>query len=1062
MTPFSRRTFLGHASAASLCALGDLSYPRIAGAFAVTTLGESLHFPFPGQWSAFGRLIFQQTGNAVTLCDGFAISSESHAECDFRFRARAPEGTEQVQIWAGIRCRDRASRYVFGLRGGNNNDVYLARYAPEGGAKFLGIAPLGFHPEPGAWYNLRAVARNNRFHLYVNDESVPRINITDDTALWSEGGVALGGGWLPVEFRDVEAGGIGEADAAAFDALADRVWQPAGFDREIRRAQQRAAYRGASIAAFAQPRTEVSLDGKWLFSPDQELAAGAAPEAVDFDDKKSHVMDVPDFWTPTFSWLYGETSFSYLHDGLSISKGICDQFYEAEMSRLDNYTFDWKNTRSAWYRHSIELPEDLAGRRFELCFDAIAKVSEVWVNGTKVASHVGMFGEVKCDITGPVRPGRNIMAVHVMGRLAQGETSNQVMGVAVTVEVTSAMLNSLPHGMFREDASGIWQPVKLIVTGNTAITDVFIKPRLNGLDCELQVRNSAAEEVPVSVSYSIRSRKDRGLLHTSPPGEQQVLAAGTRDAKLAFSTPSLTPKLWSPQEPNLYDLEIELVSGGRVIDRRSFPVGFRTFSVQGNRLMLNGKPLWLRGGDHFPNSLKPNDATLAREFIRLAREGNVHATRSHTVPYNETWLAAADEGGMAVSYEGTWPWLMLEGDPPSSDLLRVWKEEFASLIAKYRNHPSIVIWTVNNEMKFEHSDQRQPERLKKKWVILTDMIKTMRSIDPTRPIVCDSSYCRKEVAAEYENLIVPEKYDDGDIDDAHRYPGWYEPSFFHFYQGEFGKSLAWPDRPLISQEMSTGYPRNDDGHCDRFYLFIHYTAQSLVGDEGYENRDPGIFLHRQTFMTKELAEVLRRTGRENCSGILHFAYLTWFKNVWNAETIQPWETYQGLKRALQPVLVSAELYGRHFYAGTTPSFRVCLLNDAEDFAGLPATKLSWQVRGSGKILASGNVPVDALPYYENRWLDVTMALPESLPSPRMDATFALRLEGGGKVFSENEYDIVLATRALGGGGTSRELRNSALRSQWCCSRGGAGISRGPRDPFTRNSHTRPGLDCRWR
>ena len=68
---------------------------------------------------------------------------------------------------------------------------------------------------------------------------------------------------------------------------------------------------------------------------------------------------------------------------------------------------------------------------------------------------------------------------------------------------------------------------------------------------------------------------------------------------------------------------------------------------------------------------------------------------------------------MGVSYEGTWPWLMLKGEPPDPQLLAVWKDEFASLLHKYRNHPSILLWTVNNEMKFPTFDKSDPRSAEK-------------------------------------------------------------------------------------------------------------------------------------------------------------------------------------------------------------------------------------------------------------------------------------------------------------------------------------------------------------
>jgi beta-galactosidase len=318
---------------------------------------------------------------------------------------------------------------------------------------------------------------------------------------------------------------------------------------------------------------------------------------------------------------------------------------------------------------------------------------------------------------------------------------------------------------------------------------------------------------------------------------------------------------------------------------------------------------------------------------------------------------------------------------------------------------------VNNEMKFEVLERKNPTLLREKWEVLSDMVRSIRKMDPTRPVVCDSSYCRQEVGAEYENLVRPSDFDDGDVDDAHRYYGWYDPSFFHLYHGEFGKKAAYPGRPLISQEMSTGYPRNDDGHPTRFYLFQHHTPQSLVGPEAYENRDPAFFLQRQSFMTKELAETIRRTNRTECSGVLHFAYVSWFKNVWNAKTIEPFPTYHALSDALQPVLVSAELYGRHFYSGSRTPIRVCIVNDSESGKELPAGRLIWQVKSGGNILATGALATSVVAYYTNLWGELVLSLPAELPSPRLNATLTLLLEVNGIVQSKNSYDITIGTHA---------------------------------------------------
>lgn len=771
-------------------------------------------------------------------------------------------------------------------------------------------------------------------------------------------------------------------------------------------------------------RTELSLDGNWLFKPDYELPAGQTPVQLDYDDQNWHVMPVPSFWTPALSWLHGEVGFPEF-DEFSKTKGVAESLYVQRIKQCDAFTFDWHKTSAAWYRHYVELPKNLEGRRFELSFDAIAKVSEIWVNGIKVGTHTGMFGEVKCDVTKAVHPGRNVLVVHVISKPnATGKTSNRVEGVAVTVEVTSAMLHSLPHGMFQDDVGGIWQPVKLTATAPVLVSDVFVEPGPHGADINLDILNSSPQAAQLEVNYTITSTQDGSLLYSNQEPHSYLAAAGD-SGHLKLTTPYLDPKLWSPQEPNLYNLNVRLTEQGREVDNYKVRFGFRTFTVDGGKFLLNGKPFWLRGANPFPNTLMPNDKILARRFMEIARKGNVSVTRSHIVPFTSTWLDAADETGMAVSFEGTWPWLMLEGAPPSDDLVQVWRNEFISLINEDRNHPSIILWTVNNEMKFEQFDQDNPASLKQKWTILDETIKAMRRADPTRPIVADSSYVRKEAQRGYQTLVQPEGLDDGDVDDTHRYYGWYNESFFNLYDGEFTRKST-PGRPFISQEMSAGYPNNDDGHPVRFYLFKNYTPQALVGDDAYENADPAIFLKRQAFMTKGLAETLRRTSHETAAGVLYFSYITWFQTPWSADQIKPWPAYYALKTALQPVLVSAELYGRHFYAGSTIRRRVCIVNDAENFKTISNGQLIWEFQSGGQILAQGKIDVTPVKYYENRWLDVDFATPTNLPAPRVDGQLVLRLEVAGKILSENNYDVTIASM----GWTQGDLDKKSVVQLW--------------------------------
>ena len=377
-------------------------------------------------------------------------------------------------------------------------------------------------------------------------------------------------------------------------------------------------------------------------------------------------------------------------------------------------------------------------------------------------------------------------------------------------------------------------------------------------------------------------------------------------------------------------------------------------------------------------------------------------------------MAAADRNGIGVSFEGTWSWLMIHSTPiPDRRLLEMWRNEFLGLLKKYRNHPSLLFWTVNNEMKFYDNDSNL-ERAKEKYRIISDVVKEMRRIDPTRPICFDSNYQAKnkdkKYGADFMNSI-----DDGDIDDMHGYYNWYDYSLFRFFNGEFQKQFKMADRPLISQEMSTGYPNNETGHPTRSYQLIHQNPYTLIGYEAYDWADPASFLKTQAFITGELAETLRRSN-DQASGIMHFALMTWFRQTYDYQNIEPYPTYYALKRALQPVLVSAELWGRNLYAGEKLPTRIYVVNDRENGTDLQPSLLRWEIQDeTGKCLASGKEKVPVVKHYEHYYFEPTIQLPICLPADKTKAKLILKLTENGLPVSANEYELLLSRKEWNAG-----------------------------------------------
>ncbi|MBQ8522017.1 MAG: glycoside hydrolase family 2 [Bacteroides sp.] len=934
------------------------------------------------------------------------------------FKARAPKDAEQVQIWAGFRTHNRFDRYVVGIKGGLQDDLYLMRTGYMGTDEFMGVRPLGFHPVPGEWYKIKVEVCGDRIRVFVEDNELPHIDLVDKNAsLAPTGEVALGGGWIETEFDDLTVTPL-SADALQGVKVEEYNQLKTPQEKEQIRQAERAAYKPILVTALKGARTEISLDGNWLFMPEYQLGDKNKATATSTDDTDWHVMSVPNFWNPIRIWLHGETMPSPTGQQ---HKGVSDTYYQRETDRCENYTFDYRKTGAAWYRQWIELPEEIDGKQLTLDFDAVSKLAEVYINGQLAATHVGMFGNFSVDATKYLQPGKNLLVVKVtrdiQGAAAQTSDAMENYYSSVRRDVTEnkddkqankEVLTDVPHGFYGGNPAGIWQPVKLTVTQPLKIEDVFIKPALDGATFDVTVKNHADKKKKYAVQADIVDKQTGETLYSGVLGDKLQLNGGEEQTQ-TYSVDGLQPKLWEPATPHLYDFKFTLVEGkGKQADLLCITSGFRTFESKDGFFYLNGRKYWLRGGNHIPAALCPNDVQVADRFMQLMREGNINSTRTHTTPWNELWVSAADRNGIAISFEGTWSWLMIHSTPiPDKGVLDLWSKEWLQVMKKFKNHPSIFFWTVNNEMKFYDLDADK-ERAMQKFRIISDVVKDMRKLDPTRPMCFDSNYMRRNGVRRFGQEFI-DTVDDGDIDDNHGYYNWYDYSVFRFFNGEFQKQFKTPGRPLISQEMSTGYPNAETGHPTRSYQLIHQNPYSLIGYEAYDWGNPAAFLKVQSFITGELAETLRRTNDE-AAGIMHFAYMTWVRQCYDAKNVSPYPTYYAMQRAMQPVLVSAELWGRNLYAGEKLTTRIYVVNDSEDGRDLQPMTLKWKlVDGADRLLAQGTEAFPAVAYYGRKYIEPAIQIPTLLPADKINAKLKLELVEAGKTLSVNEYDLVLAT-----------------------------------------------------
>lgn len=735
--------------------------------------------------------------------------------------------------------------------------------------------------------------------------------------------------------------------------------------------------RAEDATHFSLPNTDVGtrleLTGKWSFAREVGRSGTILYDA-------SQPLPVPSFLNRIQWWLDDS-----------------DDFNKFEADRVKALGIDVDHTDSGLYSTSIEMPQLPKDRHVWIEFDGVAMSCKVSCNGTPLGEHKGMFSRFSFDLTPALKPGSNQITVYAS--MEKVSASTVPLGQAVTVNLSAAKVVSMSKGMFGPlspnqdnrayDLLGIWQPVRLVVRGGAHIDDVFFQP-----DDDLKGAKVSVEAKSDNAHGNVKVRA-----HWTDLKDPTKMFEITQTADLAgiahvdLQANGMNPELWTPADPNLYRLDVTLESAdGQVLDKWSHNVGFRTFKVQGNQLFLNGHPYWLRGANQLPYGKNPFDPDLPRKLIQLMHDNNLRVTRTHATPWNEAWLDAADEIGLGVSIEGIRPWALAgetkKGDSPllpPDDIYQHWLMENQDVIKRARNHPSVLMWTVGNEMNLKDGKQLD------KWKLLSGVVKQTRAVDPTRPVVATSSYYRESDL--YDNVLKPAGVDDGDIDDLHSYNGWYGPSNF-ILESKFEKEMKSNQhkRPLIGQEFATGYPNLDDGLPALRYTRDLMTPQAWVGVYAYPGHDASIWLDSERAVTKRWAEQLRFQRADISAGFLFFSAETWIHHSYDSQSLQPYPVVEAMKYALAPVGLAMETTQRRFWGGDAIATNLFVTNDDEKFRDLKNLSAVAQLftPGSNDPIATADLgKIDAIPYYAMAKLPIKIAMPKV--DARQKATLMIRL-----------------------------------------------------------------------
>lgn len=412
--------------------------------------------------------------------------------------------------------------------------------------------------------------------------------------------------------------------------------------------------------------------------------------------------------------------------------------YDFDKSPTMQIPSDW-NTRderlffyegTVWFKKSFQAVP-MSDYRTLLYFGAVNYDCHVWVNGKKAGHHVGGFTAFNYDISDLLIEGENVVIVKVDNKRH-------------AEDVPTLIFDWWNYG-------GITRDVRLVKV-----------PKLYLEDYNLQLTKADAKVKSRTITFSARlNQKEAGKVVTLNIPELKIKKTFTTDAdgqvqSSRIDLPSKKLQLWSPENPKLYCVELTL-GGATITDE----IGFRTIETCDKQILLNGKPVFLKGisiHEEKPNGGgRANGVEDARTLLSWAKELGCNFVRLAHYPHNEYMVREAEKMGIMVWSEIPCYWTIAWKTPKTYENAQ---NQLRDMIARDHNRANIIIWSIANETP--HSAERD--------LFLGRLAKFARSQDSTRLI---SMAMEVTGASNYVNRLNDNMNEYVDVVSFNQYIGWY-------------------------------------------------------------------------------------------------------------------------------------------------------------------------------------------------------------------------------------------------------------------------------------------------
>lgn len=328
----------------------------------------------------------------------------------------------------------------------------------------------------------------------------------------------------------------------------------------------------------------------------------------------------------------------------------------------------------ALYRRWVRIPDGWQGKRIQIEFDAVSYACIVRVDGREAGRHRGLWTPFSLDLTGILLPG----STH--------ELSLEVWKPGDTYPMRSSLAGFLPD--VATTFGGIWQPVRLSAL-DVAFSEVNIRALADEDRLSVACRAEWFGRTPSAPLWRVEAFAPDGT--PFPPLEAPDCCG------LDLSVFPGRIRHWSPQDPALYRVRVTLFDEGRPVSRVERKVGFRRLSAQGDRLLLNGRPVMLRGILSWgwePERIAPvYSPDQAREEIRRVRGHGFNLVKHCLFVPNPEYFQVADEEGMLI-----WVELPMWLPEVTGDLRAQAPLEYAQIAEMTAVHPSVVLYSLGCEL----------------------------------------------------------------------------------------------------------------------------------------------------------------------------------------------------------------------------------------------------------------------------------------------------------------------------------------------------------------------------